>query len=125
MSTVSDIFYVHERRQKLAILGLAVLTGALLGQVISDVIIESLGFSTTFGFAAVFYIIIIPLMYIFVPETTYSRKIFKRTYLGGKDAPLEVEIQEVEPEKTFVERLSAVVFSTCIYSSCRLYCNPN
>lgn len=30
-STVSDIFFVHQRGQKLAVWGLAVLTGALLG----------------------------------------------------------------------------------------------
>lgn len=30
-STVSDIFFVHQRGQKLAIWGLAILTGVLLG----------------------------------------------------------------------------------------------
>ncbi|KAF7894752.1 uncharacterized protein EAF01_010202 [Botrytis porri] len=64
-STVSDIFFVHQRGQKLAIWGLAILTGALLGQVISG-----------------------------------------RTHILEKDSTMEIEIQEMEPKKTFVETLS-------------------
>ncbi|TGO13408.1 hypothetical protein BTUL_0070g00380 [Botrytis tulipae] len=105
-STVSDIFFVHQRGQKLAVWGLAMLTGALLGQVISGVIIDTMGFSASFGITSLFYIVIIPLMYFFVPETSYQRKILKRTNISEKKSTMEIEIQEIEAQKTFAERLS-------------------
>lgn len=105
-STVSDIFFVHQRGQKLAIWGLAILTGVLLGQVISGAIIETMGFSASFGITSVCYIVIIPLMYFFVPETSYQQKILEGTYISEKKSAMEIEIQEIEPKKTFVETLS-------------------
>ncbi|KAK6613724.1 major facilitator superfamily transporter [Botrytis cinerea] len=83
-STVSDIFFVHQRGQKLAIWGLAILTGVLLGQVISGAIIETMGFSAD------------------LISTENSRG---HLYFGEKSA-MEIEIQEIEPKKTFVETLS-------------------
>lgn len=83
-------------------------------------------------------------MYFFVPETSYQRKILEGTYISEKKSAMEIEIQEIEPKKTFVETLSlydgrvsdagfwkiaikpiqlivypAVIVSTFVYASCR------
>ncbi|KAF7959240.1 hypothetical protein EAE96_002755 [Botrytis aclada] len=82
------------------------LTGALLGQVISGAIIETLGFSASFGITSLCYIVIIPLMYFFVPETSYQQETLERSYVPEKESTMEIQIQEIEPKKTFVETLS-------------------
>ncbi|PGH06685.1 hypothetical protein AJ79_06469 [Helicocarpus griseus UAMH5409] len=68
-STVSDIFFVHQRGQKLAIWGLTANSGVLLGQVISGYIIQNLGLLTTFGITAIMFCLILPAMVFLVPES--------------------------------------------------------
>jgi hypothetical protein len=48
--------------------------GVGLGQVLSGFIIQSLGVQATFGVCAIWYAVLIPVMYFLVLETTYPRK---------------------------------------------------
>ncbi|TVY83057.1 putative MFS-type transporter [Lachnellula suecica] len=105
-STVSDLFFVHQRGQKLAIWGLAVLCGVLLGQVIAGVVIQQLGFSSAFGITALIYVLILPAMYFFVPETDYQRKKTESTFISEKQQAIELEIQELEAKTTFGDSLA-------------------
>ncbi|KAL7621685.1 hypothetical protein AAE478_009012 [Parahypoxylon ruwenzoriense] len=73
-STIQDIFYVHERGQKIAIWGLLISSGVLVGQIISGYIIQNLGVKYTFGITALVFIPLFIAIFAFVPETTYNRK---------------------------------------------------
>ncbi|KAI1413896.1 MFS general substrate transporter [Hypoxylon sp. FL1857] len=72
-STVSDLFFVHQRGFRLSLWGVMLGTGVLLGQIISGFIIQSLGISGTFAISALIYCLILPFMYFVVVETTYSK----------------------------------------------------
>ncbi|KAI1101689.1 MFS general substrate transporter [Jackrogersella minutella] len=72
-STVSDLFFVHQRGFRLSLWGVMLGTGVLLGQIISGFIIESLGISGTFAVSALIFCLLLPLMYFLVVETTYSK----------------------------------------------------
>ncbi|KAI1371471.1 MFS general substrate transporter [Hypoxylon crocopeplum] len=72
-STVSDLFFVHQRGLRLSLWGVMLGTGVLLGQIISGFIIESLGIPGTFAISALIFCLILPLMYFVVVETTYTK----------------------------------------------------
>ncbi|KEF56048.1 uncharacterized protein A1O9_07629 [Exophiala aquamarina CBS 119918] len=72
-STIQDLFFVHQRGQKMAIWGLMSTCGVLLGQVISGVIIERLGVKYTFGISAMIFVPLLIATFFFVPETVYQR----------------------------------------------------
>ncbi|KAI6087680.1 MFS general substrate transporter [Hypoxylon rubiginosum] len=71
-STVSDLFFVHQRGFRLSLWGVMLGTGVLLGQIISGFIIESMGIPGTFAISALIFCMILPLMYFVVVETTYT-----------------------------------------------------
>lgn len=74
-STISDLFFVHQRGLRLSIWGMTINTGVLLGQVISGYVITYLGFEYTFGICALWYLLLLSAHYLIIPETTYERKI--------------------------------------------------
>ncbi|EEH37126.2 hypothetical protein PAAG_07544 [Paracoccidioides lutzii Pb01] len=137
-STVSDIFFVHQRGRKLAIWGIAVMSGVLLSQVVSGYTIQNLGLLVPFGIAALIFCVLLPAIFFLVPETENG------TYRPGnvheKPETAESDINATkrpyrEGLKVFNGRISddsfwklavkplplilfpAVVFSTFIYGS--------
>ncbi|PGH36176.1 hypothetical protein GX50_01032 [[Emmonsia] crescens] len=137
-STVSDIFFVHQRGQKLAIWGISIFSGALLSQVVAGYIIQNLGLLTPFGIEALVFCILLPAIFFLVPETAdllnkpgqVDEKL--NTVHGGKNATKKPYREEL---KVFNGRISdksfwalvakplplilfpAVVFSTFIHGS--------
>jgi hypothetical protein len=98
-STVSDMFFVHQRGSRLSIWGCMLASGVLLGyvicfqshhslsnkthsQVISGFIIQNISFEATFGISALIYIPILVIMYFVVVETTYN---------GSRESTIQVE----------------------------------
>lgn len=71
-STVSDMYFVHQRGVRISIWGCMLASGVLLGQTIAGAIIENISFEATFGISALIFIPISFAMYFFVIETTYS-----------------------------------------------------
>lgn len=71
-STVSDMFFIHQRGTRLSIWGCMLASGVLLGQTISGIIIENISFEATFGISAIIFIPVLTLIYFFVVETTYN-----------------------------------------------------
>ncbi|KAI5861503.1 MFS general substrate transporter [Durotheca rogersii] len=72
-STVSDLFFVHQRGFRLSLWGVMLGAGVLIGQIIAGFIIESLGVSGTFAITALVFCLILPAMYFVVLETTYTK----------------------------------------------------
>ncbi|KAK4541284.1 hypothetical protein LTR36_008200 [Oleoguttula mirabilis] len=71
-STVTDLFFLHERGEKVSLYGLSVLSGNELGPVASAFIIQSLGMKWAFFIVAMFIGASLISMFLTMPETRYS-----------------------------------------------------
>ncbi|PVI02942.1 MFS transporter-like protein [Periconia macrospinosa] len=141
-STVSDLFFVHERGTRLSIWGMMLTAGVLLGQTISGVIIQNVSFEATFGISALIFIPIILMMYFVVVETTWNGPLSgsaSEFTIEEKGVPLAIVTEEKESYyqqlRIFRGRVSeesfwkgawkpvpliaypAVLFSTVVYGS--------
>ncbi|KAF2111558.1 MFS transporter-like protein [Lophiotrema nucula] len=138
-STVSDLFFVHQRGTRLSIWGMMLASGVLLGQTISGAIIQNISFEATFGISALVFIPILAGMYFIVVETTYVGPRGEKVQIEEKGSFWSVENDEKETYKQklrlFRGRLSndsfwkgcikpvpliaypAVLFSTIVYGS--------
>ncbi|KAI1498848.1 MFS transporter-like protein [Biscogniauxia marginata] len=116
-STVSDLFFVHQRGLRLSLWGVMLSSGVLLGQIIAGFIIESLGVPYTFGISALIYCAILPATYFIVVETTYTKprdtKIVRSPQeildekTGGVQSWMEVEDDPAkEPKETYASQLA-------------------
>ncbi|PGH13366.1 hypothetical protein AJ80_06360 [Polytolypa hystricis UAMH7299] len=101
-STVSDIFFVHQRGKKLAIWGTTLTTGVLLGQVISGYIIQHLGLLATFGIAAMIFCGLLPAIFFLVPETANTKS---RKPRGTEKTIDTIENNRNEPKKSYRKEL--------------------
>ncbi|KAL5356427.1 major facilitator superfamily domain-containing protein [Aspergillus floccosus] len=71
-STVTDIFYLHERGEKIALYGLSVLGGNELGPLASAYIIQSLSMRWAFFITAISIGVSLITMFFFMPETMFN-----------------------------------------------------
>lgn len=71
-STVADIFYLHERGEKIAIYGLSVLGGNELGPLASAYIIQGLSMRWAFYIVAMFISASLVTMFFLMPETVFN-----------------------------------------------------
>ncbi|KAF1941494.1 MFS general substrate transporter [Clathrospora elynae] len=94
-STVSDMYFVHQRGTRISIWGCFLASGVLLGQTISGVIIEKVSFEATFGISALIFIPILFGIYFFVVETTY----YGARPTGKKLAGVEKHISVMEHDE--------------------------
>ncbi|KAF1924216.1 MFS general substrate transporter [Didymella exigua CBS 183.55] len=92
-STVSDMYYVHQRGVRISIWGCMLASGVLLGQTIAGAIIQNISFEATFGISALIFIPIVLAMYFFVVETTYY----------GTRPNLQIEFEPEEKSSTWSE----------------------
>lgn len=71
-STITDLFFLHERGEKVSLYGLSVLSGNELGPVVSAFIIQALGMNWAFFIVAMFVGASFVCMFITMPETKYT-----------------------------------------------------
>lgn len=71
-STVTDIFFLHERGEKIALYGLSVLGGNELGPLASAFIIQSLSMRWAYFIIATSIGISLIMMFFFMPETMFT-----------------------------------------------------
>jgi len=140
-STVSDLFFVHQRGMRLSIWGTFLASGFLLGQTISGAIIQNMGFEAIFSISAIIYIPLIFGLYFFVVETAYNgpRTSLFKIQIKEKGSFYEIDTPEKESYgeqlRLFRGRLStesfwkgvwkpvpliiypAVLFSTVVYGT--------
>ena len=72
-STVTDLFFLHERGEKVSLYGLAVLGGNEIGPLLSAFIIQALGMGWAFYIVATWIAASFVLMFFSMPETKYTR----------------------------------------------------
>ncbi|KAF1846999.1 MFS transporter-like protein [Cucurbitaria berberidis CBS 394.84] len=140
-SSVSDLYFVHQRGTRISLWGCMLASGVLLGQTIAGAIIERISFEATFGISALIFIPIVFGMYFFVAETTYNgpRPTSEKFMPDEKDMSF---LDDDEPRHTYRQQLGlfhgrlsqesfwknvwkpvpliaypAVLFSTVVYGS--------
>ncbi|KAF2736482.1 MFS general substrate transporter [Polyplosphaeria fusca] len=103
-STVSDLFFVHQRGSRLSVWGMMLASGVLLGQTISGFIIQNVSFEATFGISALIFIPILAGMYFVVVETTYGgpRGSTIETEEKGK---VTISAKELDEQETYYGKL--------------------
>jgi MFS family permease len=111
-STITDIFFLHDRGEKVSMYGLSVLGGNELGPMLSAFIIQALGMNWAFYIVGFFIFGNFVSMFFFMPETKYTspRPEILRTNevyeLSEKTPPSHVEEkgEEVQTTKTSTVR---------------------
>lgn len=110
-STITDIFFLHDRGAKVSMYGLSVLGGNELGPMLSAFIIQTLGIDWAFYIVAMFVCANFVTIFFFMPETKYTGNrpnILQHTPEHALDekepsSASHVEISEVE-EASFKKR---------------------
>jgi MFS family permease len=70
---VGDLYFVHERGIRMAFTNVALFGGAFLTPVLVGKITHEIGWQWTFYFIAIFMGLMLPLVFVFVPETAFKR----------------------------------------------------
>ncbi|KAJ5774896.1 Major facilitator superfamily domain general substrate transporter [Penicillium paradoxum] len=110
-STVTDMFFLHNRGELIALYGLSVLGGNELGPMFSGFIVQALGMDWAFWIVAIFVGVSVVSMFFFMPETKYDGPRpdpFKTTKTTqDSDSKDEVMVQDSAPipKKTFTQEL--------------------
>lgn len=112
-STITDIFFLHDRGAKVSMYGLSVLGGNEIGPMLSAFIIQTLGMDWAFYIVAMFIGANFVSMFFFMPETKYRGD--RPSTLPGsiefnseKTGASHVEVSEEETEgkkRTYVHEL--------------------
>ncbi|KIW99597.1 uncharacterized protein Z518_11010 [Rhinocladiella mackenziei CBS 650.93] len=110
-STITDIFFLHNRGELVSIYGLSVLGGNELGPMFSAFIIQGLGMNWAFFIVAMFIGANVICMIFFMPETKFTGprpkivSILQDAGKGERSQVSEVEVESPVPKKTFVQEL--------------------
>ncbi|KAK0898460.1 hypothetical protein LTR91_023307 [Friedmanniomyces endolithicus] len=72
-ASVGDLYFVHERGLRMALSNLSLFGGAFFTPVIDGKLTSTLGWQWSFYLLAIFAAAMLPLVILFVPETTYTR----------------------------------------------------
>ena len=105
-STVSDMYFVHQRGTRISVWGCMLASGVLLGQTIAGAIIENVSFEATFGISALIFIPMLFGIYFFVVETTYNGA--RPSSIAAKKVPGEKDMSFLdidEPKETYRQQL--------------------
>lgn len=94
-STITDIFFLHDRGEKVSIYGLSVLGGNELGPMLSAFIIQSLGMNWAFWIVATWILGNLVTMFFFMPETKF---IGSRPKIVLADSDEEI-VKDINPER--------------------------
>ncbi len=110
-STITDIFFLHDRGTKVSMYGLSVLGGNELGPMLSAFIIAALGMNWAFYIVAMFVGLNLVTMFFGMPETKYTGE-RPSIIASSSDVPreksgsLHVEIAETKPKRRYVGELA-------------------
>ncbi|KAF2014632.1 MFS general substrate transporter [Aaosphaeria arxii CBS 175.79] len=95
-STITDIFFLHERGNVVSIYGLAVLGGNELGPLFSALIVQYLGMDWAFYIVAMFIGLNCITMFFFMPETKYQGIRPQARYATDADTTKKDQTEMVE-----------------------------
>ncbi|OAL05503.1 MFS general substrate transporter [Phaeosphaeriaceae sp. SRC1lsM3a] len=109
-STVSDMYFVHQRGTRISVWGCMLASGVLLGQTIAGVIIENISFEATFGISALIFIPILFGIFFFVVETSYNNERPSTTppakIVSDEKSEISISYLDIdEPKETYAQQL--------------------
>ncbi|KAF2178501.1 MFS transporter-like protein [Zopfia rhizophila CBS 207.26] len=73
-ASVGDLYHVHQRGIRMALSNLALFGGAFFTPVLVGKIADTMGYTWTFYFVAIFAAVMLPLVIFCVPETSFKRE---------------------------------------------------
>ncbi|ORY09280.1 MFS transporter-like protein [Clohesyomyces aquaticus] len=73
-ASVGDLYHVHQRGIRMAFSNLALFGGAFFTPVLVGQIANDMGWKWTFYFVAIFMSAMLPLVFFFIPETSFKRQ---------------------------------------------------
>ncbi|KAK3677561.1 hypothetical protein LTR78_002411 [Recurvomyces mirabilis] len=95
-ASVGDLYYVHERGKRMALSNLSLFGGAFFTPVIVGKLTDTLGWQWSFYLLAIFTAAMLPLVILFVPETTFVRADHFNTDLGVHNQTEYTKTAEIE-----------------------------
>lgn len=110
-STVTDIFFLHDRGAKISLYGLSVLGGNELGPLLSAFIIQNLGMNWAFYIVAAFIGLNLVTMFFFMPETKFQGErpsTMFRQPIDEKHNPKHVEVVEIPRKHSYAHELAVI-----------------
>ena len=109
-STVTDIFFLHDRGERISLYGLSVLGGNELGPMLSAFIIQSLGMKWAFYIVAMFIGFNLVTMFFGMPETKFVGErpsiLVTSDIVPEKSTGAHVEVVESKKKKSYVSELA-------------------
>lgn len=90
-ASVGDLYFVHERGKRMALSNLSLFGGAFFTPVIVGKMTSTIGWTWTFYLIAIFAAVMLPLVILFVPETTFVREAIYDTDLASTSNSTEGE----------------------------------
>jgi len=114
-STITDIFFLHNRGAKVSLYGLSVLGGNEIGPMLSAFIIQALGMNWAFYIVAIFVFTNAATIFFSMPETKYAEERPSMTMQAIATNENEKEphskhvesltVKEVEPKRSYLSEL--------------------
>ncbi|KAF2666571.1 MFS general substrate transporter [Microthyrium microscopicum] len=99
-STITDIFFLHERGEKVSVYGMAVLGGNELGPMFSAFIIQNLNMRWAFFIVGIIILAAEIPMFFFMPETKYGGVRPEVPGVAGRDGKVvEIELSDVSKNR--------------------------
>ncbi|KAJ3533535.1 hypothetical protein NM208_g7943 [Fusarium decemcellulare] len=114
-TTITDMFFLHNRGEKVSLYGLSILGGNELGPLFSALIIQRLGMSWAFYIISMFICLSCVMMFFFMPETKYrgARPVASIMQRGkGEDDGEKPSDQKIEDAITARGQLEVEATST-------------
>lgn len=96
VATVGDLYFVHQRGLRIAIINFVLNSASSLASIICGQVFQSLGWLWLFHMFQIFLVVQFVLMFLFCPETTYIRDVRYETDVT-KDEKLQ-ELAKIEHE---------------------------
>ncbi|MCJ1306442.1 hypothetical protein MMC25_000084 [Agyrium rufum] len=72
-ASVGDLYFVHERGKRMAFSNMAIFGGAFFTPILVGKITHTLGWQWSFYFIAIFAGVMLPIIFLYVPETAFRR----------------------------------------------------
>lgn len=112
-STITDIFFLHDRGAKISLYGLSVLGGNELGPMFSAFIIQALGMNWAFFIVAIFVFLNAGTIFFAMPETKYTKTRPSITLQAAVTTEKDIQAkhvedtgaQEIELKRSYVSEL--------------------
>lgn len=86
-ASVGDLYHVHQRGKRMALSNLSLYGGAFFTPVIVGIMTEKIGWRWPFYLLAIFSFVLVPVVFLFVPETAYRRAAHLNTDMNNLSKP--------------------------------------